>query len=212
MFKYYGQELVDKVIHERFFISKRNGFYVECGAFDGITYPTCKFFEESMGWTGMNIEPAPHSFKLLVENRPPPASININCALSNVDAEMPFAQPVHPTFGINCNNGSLKHTQAHLRILLDSGCSFVPFKVACKRFDTLAKEITIPNIDLFVLDVEGHEIEALQGMLTLDHAKLPQVLCVEYSFCGGISALDKLLKSHYKLHSTYLQDAFYQKM
>ena len=67
--RYYGQLSLDKVIHETFFPEKRNGFFVECGAYDGLGESTCKFFEETMGWTGLNIEPVPYTFDRLVVNR-----------------------------------------------------------------------------------------------------------------------------------------------
>ena len=86
MNKYYGQfdPPVDKFIYENFFATnekKNEGFFIECGAGDGVTESSCKFFEESLGWSGINVEAAPPLFKRLIVNRP--GSLNINCALSD---------------------------------------------------------------------------------------------------------------------------------
>ena len=60
-FRFYGQfdPPVDRFLFERFFAgSKRPGVFIECGAFDGETESSCKFFEESLGWWGTGIRTA----------------------------------------------------------------------------------------------------------------------------------------------------------
>jgi len=63
---------VDKVLHERYFINKFNRASIECEAFDGVI--------ENYNWKTINIEPLPHIFKKLKQNRP--NSINLEIALS----------------------------------------------------------------------------------------------------------------------------------
>lgn len=75
--------------------------------FDGKTECSCKFFEEFRGWIGYNLEPLPWIFEQLQQNRP--NSTNLNVALSDKNCEAEFAAVNHPTFGLNCTNGSLKH-------------------------------------------------------------------------------------------------------
>ena len=82
--KFYGQfdPAVDRFIYERYFVGRPGpGVAVECGAFDGLTESSCKFFEESLGWACVNVEPYPPAFAKLVVNRP--LSTNINVALSS---------------------------------------------------------------------------------------------------------------------------------
>ena len=43
---------------------KENGFYIELGAFDGITQSNTYFFELNRGWKGILIEPSKTSFEL----------------------------------------------------------------------------------------------------------------------------------------------------
>ena len=72
--KYYGQPFngipTDQFLHERYFQNKQNGFFIECGAADGFNLSNCKFFEESMGWRGINIEASPVKYAKLIKNRP----------------------------------------------------------------------------------------------------------------------------------------------
>lgn len=42
--------------------SKRNGFFVELGACDGLYLSNTLFFERSMGWKGVLIEPNDNYF------------------------------------------------------------------------------------------------------------------------------------------------------
>jgi hypothetical protein len=43
--QYYGQfdPPLDRVLHERYFLGRRRGVFVECGAFDGHLECSCKF-------------------------------------------------------------------------------------------------------------------------------------------------------------------------
>ena len=82
--QFYGQfdTPVDRCIHERYFPDTGiMGTFVAYGAFDGLTECSCKFFEETMGWTGYNLEPVPWIFDKLAANRP--RSRNLNFGLSS---------------------------------------------------------------------------------------------------------------------------------
>lgn len=205
---YYGQFELDRVLHETFFKEKRNGFFVECGAWDGLTESTCKFFEETMGWSGMNIEPAPASYRRLINNRP--NSINVNKALSSVTEVKTFTNALHPDMGDHFGNGSLNHTNQHKQELVDMGCKFETFEVSCTTFHQIYEEHQLKEIDLFVLDVEGHEIEALKGIITLPFEAQPKVFCIEHSFSGS-NEISEMLKKHYTFHSKSHHNAFFVK-
>lgn len=59
------------------------GFYIECGANDGIKSSNTLFLER-LGWTGLLVEPSPAAFEALIKNR---ESHNFfaNCALVATD-------------------------------------------------------------------------------------------------------------------------------
>ena len=60
--KYHGLNKIDKKISR--YIQKYSGFYIELGANDGISQSITLFFERSMGWKGILIEPDPNLFEL----------------------------------------------------------------------------------------------------------------------------------------------------
>ncbi|HUC95613.1 MAG TPA: FkbM family methyltransferase [Candidatus Saccharimonadia bacterium] len=203
---FYGQFELDKVLYQTFFQNKKEGFFVECGAFDGLTESTCKFFEESMGWTGMNIEPTPYAYNKLIQNRP--HCINLQYALSSTNGKATFTNAIHPSLGLHFGNGSLNHTSNHKDELVAMGCNFETFEVECIRFDNLHQTHNIKQIDLFVLDVEGHECNALDGILSLPQNSLPLIFCIEHSITGS-DKINKMLKPYYTFHSKHAHNAFF---
>lgn len=178
MRKYYGQfePSVDRFLFERYFNDESiRGVFVECGAFDGLTECSCKFFEETLGWKGYNFEPVPWIYEQLCSNRP--ASRNLNFALSNAIGESVFRAVVHPHFGKNCTNGSLQHTPTHSEMLEADGCTIIDVAVRLRTWRDFVEAEGVTHVDLFVLDVEGHELAVLEGMK--DCPILPDLMCVE---------------------------------
>lgn len=205
---YYGQwdPPVDEVIHQTYFPNRENGTCIECGALDGLLESSCKFFEESMGWTCINVEPAPPTYEMLCKNRP--NSINIRAALSNESGLAKFKHAIHPSLGQRFGNGSLKHTDAHMQSLLRNGCKFEEYEVSVITYKELLKIAEIKSLDLFVLDVEGHEIQVLEGMKGA--SVLPKVMCIEHGHLG--SQIDKHLKDlGYRFDKKSHNNSFYVK-
>ena len=62
---YYSQCQEDIFLNENIFKNKKNGVYIELGALDGVLYSNTKFYEDSINWKGILIEPHPEKFKLL---------------------------------------------------------------------------------------------------------------------------------------------------
>ena len=180
-YNFYGQfdPPVDKYIYENFFLDNElvgKGFFIECGAFDGETESSCKFFEESLGWSGINVEPSPVIFPQLLKNRPD--STNVNVALSNYSGKATFTSVVHPTYGEMCTNGSLHHKDKQKETLDQMGCEFKEYEVNVITYPQLIKRYGVKKVDLFVLDVEGNELQVIDSMKA--SKVLPKVFCVEH--------------------------------
>ncbi|MCJ2056264.1 FkbM family methyltransferase [Methylobacterium sp. J-048] len=178
--RFYGQwnPPQDELLFRRYFsdMQGRPGHFIECGAFDGVTESSGLFFEQTLGWTGINVEPFPDAFKALCNNRP--RANNVHAALSDRDGWSEFRQAVHPYHGRNFNNGSISHTKKHLDDLLAQGCHFESFNVATLTYRSLLKQHPLSSVDLLILDVEGAESAVIDGMK--DSPILPRVLCIEY--------------------------------
>ena len=85
--KFYSQYNQDKWLYETYFKDKKNGVFLEIGADDGIDKSNTKFFEDTLNWTGMCIEPSPDRFKLLELNR---QCVCENVAISNTVGSVEF--------------------------------------------------------------------------------------------------------------------------
>jgi len=204
--KYYGQLEIDKYLHENYFPNTKSGFFVECGSSDGVSQSVCKFFEESMGWTGINIEPVPSSYEKLIINRP--NSINHNVALHNEHTTRKFVhlQSVKLpdfTFGLG---RILKENE---KFENNSEWNYIEFNVNCRKFSELFKENR--EIDLFVLDVEGNEIEAMEGILEIDKLFYPKIFCIEVTQIN-VEKLNSMLCKYYTISERRNQDIIYKKL
>ena len=132
---------------------------MECGAVDGELLSSTKFFEESLGWKSIKIEPNADFFAKLETNRP--KSININVALSDSEGEA----------YLSIRRGH--YLDAH--IVDTKAKNTLPVQKAI--FRNVVAGLPVDHIDLMVLDVEGHEQRAMAGMI--GSRILPTVLCVE---------------------------------
>lgn len=143
---YNSQISQDKWVHS-VLGNKRDGFFVELGACDGIQYSNTLYFEKNLGWRGICIEPNISYLSALRENR--------NCIISDMlvysepDIEMNFALCETVSGIVDENIGPFTKTD----------------KVIKKITTTLGKLLEIadapPIIDYLSLDVEGQEYNIL---------------------------------------------------
>lgn len=115
---------------------KRNGYFVDVGAYDGIESSNTLYLERALGWTGLCIEAGREQFQSLANNRP--LSLNINMA-------------VMPYMG-TC--GFTGHA-------VDDAGERVP----CAPLTEILQLAGAPNIiDYMSIDIEGGEVGAVQTM------------------------------------------------
>ena len=148
-------------LNNRFFQSKRDGVVVEAGALDGMTNSVGWWFEKNLGWQAFNIEPNPISFALCELNRP--ACANIPAALSNESGSATLEWPVKPGHGSIAGRKFRGKTQTA--------------SVQTVTWNDFVKDFDVEEVDLLILDVEGHEKAVIEGMIECD--VLPRVICAE---------------------------------
>ena len=51
------------------YLNYKNGFYIDCGANDGVNQSTTWYFEKYLKWHGILIEPVPEVYNELKKNR-----------------------------------------------------------------------------------------------------------------------------------------------
>ena len=128
------------------YLNFKDGFYIECGANDGINQSNTWFFEKSLNWRGILIEPNKKIFEELKKNR---SSKNIfeNVALVSES----FSKKIYLT-----NN--------NLESKVTGNIDNNNIEVFTSTLNHILKKNKIYKINLFSLDVEGYEVEVLKGL------------------------------------------------
>lgn len=156
---YYAANNIDKIVRENFFSNKTDGFFLDIGAFDGISINNTFHFEES-GWNGICFEPFPEIYKELAKNR---KCKTINKALSNKTETRKF-------FKIDGYSSTLSgfvdtYTQEHIerivREIEEKNQTYDYIDVECTTFSDEIKE---KEIDLLSIDTEGSELMILESI------------------------------------------------
>lgn len=132
-----------------------SGFFIEAGAFDGYEY-SVTYALEAIGWNGLLVEPIPDRARQCAARRP--HSRVVNAVLSNQAGGTAEFWMVQDAYGGMLSYS--KATGAHLKMVgtLPKSAISVP--------RTTLNELLADHhgeIDLVVLDVEGAELDALQG-------------------------------------------------
>jgi len=65
------------------YLKFRNGFFLEVGTFDGVSYSNTFYLEKKLNWKGVLIEPAFENYLSCIKNRK--NSIVINALLTSFD-------------------------------------------------------------------------------------------------------------------------------
>ena len=121
--------------------------------------------------------------------------MNLNVAISNVSKKAKFKSVIHPQFGEQCTNGPLEHTEEHRGILEECGCTFQEYEVDVITYPQLIERCGLKHLDLFVLDVEGNELNVIQSMKGAD--VLPGIFCVEFGHLNKQTLIDAVVDLGY---------------
>lgn len=161
MTQYYSQVGQDRFLHQRFFAGRRGGTFVDIGAYDGRTFSNSLFFEESLGWTGLCVEPLPSEFAKLAACRT--ATCVNGCVadyegfgdLLDVDAEVDAKM----LSGLVDN-----YDPRHLERIQRFEKSRSVIRVPVTTFSGLLDRHGIRRVDYCSIDTEGSELRILQSL------------------------------------------------
>lgn len=162
---YYSQCGEDEFLNNNFFKNKQNGVYIELGALDGVLYSNTKFFQDTLNWTGILIEPHPIKFKSLEQNRP--NNFLFNNLVSCHETPLEFRYFVDRHAAVSGVENTL--TDHHFEAYFESPNPFIKSLPQSKivlnpvKLIDIVKSTNLTHIDFLSLDVEGHEYEVLQS-------------------------------------------------
>ena len=159
----YSQCGEDKFLNDNFFKNKKNGTFIELGALDGVLYSNTKFFEDSLNWHGILIEPNPNTFKLLSKNRSHNHNYLCNDLVSCYKEPLPYKYFLQQHSAVSGIESTLppSHNDNYFnkyKFLPQNTINIIP-----KSLTTIIQSSYFKHFDLLSLDVEGHEYEILQS-------------------------------------------------
>ncbi|XP_076760564.1 uncharacterized protein LOC143429061 [Xylocopa sonorina] len=181
--------------------NKKNGFFVECGAYDGVTRSNTFVLERLLNWTGLLIEADPLNFsKMLMKNRK--AYLTPTCL-----AIEPY--PSVNSFLMANNVGrlhELNDSDVNLPNSPDVAHSGLHTSVQCFPFHHLMAALNVTTIDYFSLDIEGHELKVLKT-IPFDKINI-KTLSVEFSHVedGKRKLIDFMKSNNYFVYSFVVRD------
>jgi FkbM family methyltransferase len=164
------------------------GTFVEAGAHDGFTQSNTYWLERHAGWSGLLVEPIPDLARRASRRRP--RSTVVNCALVGPDSE---GGQIPIQFGdLHSSVRDPDHARAGLAM---TGARTYEVSVPARTLSSLLDDAGMGAPDLMVLDIEGHEAEALTGLDLKRHTPL-YMLVEALDGDVGRTRFDPLLGEH----------------
>lgn len=152
--KFNAKNLLDKKLLK--YLDFKNGFYIELGAYDGLNQSNTYYFEKYLDWTGILIEPSEKQFRKLKRNRSN-KNFFYNCACDFQKAKLKLVD-----YGLITQNvDNIPNKTIEGQNLLNKQKTFITNTF---RLDDLIIKSSVKKIDLLSLDVEGMELNVLQGI------------------------------------------------
>jgi FkbM family methyltransferase len=172
------------VLHET--RHKRDGYFVEFGATDGVNLSNTCLLERELGWRGILAEPNPAWHAALKQNRK--AAIDLRCVFGRSGERVAFAATKHPELativGYESNDGHRQARQDHTIVEVET----------VSLNDLLAQHDAPQEIDYISIDTEGSELDILAPF---DFARWNVMLfSVEHNATELEQGLDRLMHRH----------------
>jgi FkbM family methyltransferase len=171
MYSQYGEER----ILQSFFSNKKNGFLVDVGAMDGITYSNSRFLIEKYDWSGILVEPLPEyveKLNLLYDNNDNVIIKPYACLDKELLVDFyQYSEAEEASVSTMSQNFKNRVIKAH-------GDKFKKEPIKVKTI-TLNNIINNNKVDFLSIDCEGVDMEVLSSNNW--NKNRPSLICVEHS-------------------------------
>jgi FkbM family methyltransferase len=196
-FQFYSQVGQDKYVYETFFKNKKDGFFLDIGAHDGLDKSNSFFFEKNLNWNGICIEPIPEVYSRLKANR---NCICINAGLSDKIGKATFwkIEGYSEMLSGLEENYNEQHKQRIKKEIEEHGGILKEIQIDILDINTVLKNNNIDKVDYCTIDVEGSE----QKILSVFNSKEFDITVFTIENNYQDRSLRTLMKNKgYKLHS-----------
>jgi len=150
----------------KYFSNKRNGFFIEAGAWDGEDLSNTLYLETQMGWTGLLVEPNRGVYQKLLGKKRNAHSINSCLSIKGYAEKVKF--DTADVFGAiedeeNPNKADLLDLRnRYQNQFRHKDIARETIVVQCFPLYSLLLSLGNPRVDFMSLDIEGSELEVLR--------------------------------------------------
>jgi FkbM family methyltransferase len=178
---------------EEFILWQRSGFkqkgvFIEIGAYNGVSLSNSVFFEQ-LGWSGLLVEANPDLAEMCRNSRP--NAVVAQAAVGLRDSGEVVFSMVRGGLGLDTLSFTSTDDRQRARIAAKGG-SIEQVAVPARTLSSLVAEHGLKEVDWVSIDVEGAELEVLQGA-DLANFK-PAVLLIEDNSAGGDKSVSDYLR------------------
>jgi FkbM family methyltransferase len=188
---FYSQFNEDAVL-AGIFGDRTSGTCLEVGALDGVKDSTTLYFEKK-GWSCILVEANPELAEKAKVNR---RALVFSCAAGRETGDVEFLIARGAEY-----LSTMVPTEYQISRMLNDGAEVQRIKVPVRRLDDILNEAGISNLDFATIDVEGAELQVLEGFDL--HRWNPKVLVLEENSGGH----DRRVRRHL---SSWGYRCFYQ--
>lgn len=142
------------------------GFYIDVGAQDPTEDSVTRAFYDR-GWRGLNLEPVPHWYDRLVEQRP--HDVNLRLAASDKPGTLALFEVEESGLSTSDAEFARRHEAA--------GHALHAFSVECRTLDQICADNAVATVHFLKVDCEGAEKQVLEGIAL--KAVRPWIILVE---------------------------------
>jgi len=148
----------DKYVYENFFKNplKRNGFFLEVGALDGVTFSNTYFYEKVLGWDGILIEATPKTAEKMMKVRKNTFKFN-----GGVCDEKKMIKII--SAGTDAVNGNPDNMSDEFKSKFYKDKNIREYEVECNTLTHYIRASGRTYLDIMVVDIEGGEYDAFRG-------------------------------------------------
>jgi FkbM family methyltransferase len=205
--QFYSQYGQDQFLIEKVFKRKKDGIFIDIGAYDGVELSNTFFFEKELNWKGICIEPNPRVFEQLKKNR---SCVSINCGVSDVSDTVEFISV--SGWGIMLsgifNFFDNRHIKRINQAITEHGGGKELIDISVLPLSHIFEQYNLKIIDYCSIDVEGGEMQVLKS---IDFSKIQiSVFTIENNNGTGI-VMDFLKPLGYSLIARIGADEIYEK-
>jgi FkbM family methyltransferase len=187
----YSQHNEELIIRD-FFQDRRDGVFLDVGCAWPVKYSNTYFLEHELGWSGIGIDALPEYAEEWKRERPRSRFFNF-LVTDHVAASEAFYRSDVP--GIS----AVKPREVYSRKRVKSTEIEVPSITITKLLDDQG----VKHVDLVSLDIEGAELQALNGF-DIDRFR-PGLVCVEWFHAGRDKLMAYFTAHGYERIERYLE-------